>query len=125
MPKMQLIRFGRATALVTLGLLLSGCQFLNDYLGLKTQSQIAAEAEAEGKAVGGACRHAGRAIEDCYALNPALPRAAVFQGWIDMNTYMQEHGITEVPPVFEPPPPADRTPRSDPGTPTAPAAPGG
>ena len=28
----------------------------------------AAKQEAEGKAVGGACRHSGRAIEDCYAI---------------------------------------------------------
>ena len=30
---------------------------------------MAAKRESEGKAVGGACRHAGHAIEDCYAMN--------------------------------------------------------
>lgn len=120
MLQMQLMRYGRLATLVGVGFLLSGCEFLNDYLGLKTQTQISAEAEAEGKAVGGACRHAGRAIEDCYSLNPGLPRAAVFQGWIDMNTYMLEHDIAEVPPRFDPPPPADRIPRVEPAAPTNP-----
>ena len=45
---------------------LSGC----DLLGIESGSVTAAKKEAEGKAVGGACRHAMRAIEDCYTLNP-------------------------------------------------------
>ena len=36
--------------------------------------------DADGKAVGGACRHAGRALADCYAYNPDLPKAAIFAG---------------------------------------------
>ena len=54
--------------------------------------------EAEGKAIGGACRHAGRAIEDCYALNKKADRAAVFAGWREMNDYMRENKIEAVPP---------------------------
>ncbi len=81
--------------------LLTGC----DYLGLETTQQIAERTHAEGKAVGGACRHAGRAIEDCYAFNPALPRAAIFEGWREMNEYMLKNQIPEIKPEIEPTPP--------------------
>ena len=54
--------------------------------------------EAEGKAIGGACRHAGRAIEDCYALNKKADKAAVFAGWREMNDYMRENKIEAVAP---------------------------
>ena len=74
--------------------LLAGC----DMLGIESPEKIAANREADGKAVGGACRHAGRAIEDCYALNKRADRAAVFAGWRDMNDYMRENKIDEVPP---------------------------
>ena len=47
---------------------------------------------------GGACRHAGRAIEDCYALNKKADKAAVFAGWRDMNDYMRENKIEPVAP---------------------------
>ena len=53
---------------------LTGC----DWLGLESASATAARREAEGKAIGGACRHAGRAIEDCYLLNKRADKAAVF-----------------------------------------------
>lgn len=74
--------------------LLAGC----DMLGIESPEKVAAVREADGKAVGGACRHAGRAIEDCYALNKKADRAAVFAGWRDMNDYMRENKIEEVPP---------------------------
>jgi hypothetical protein len=83
----------RHLAIVTLALL-AGC----DMLGIESPEKIAASREADGKAVGGACRHAGRAIEDCYALNKRADRAAVFAGWRDMNDYMRENKIDEVPP---------------------------
>ena len=60
--------------------LLGGCE----QLGIPDPAKAAAQAEADGKAVGSACRHAGRAIEDCFTLNPAAPRAAVFAGWKEM-----------------------------------------
>ena len=56
-------------------------------------------AEAEGKATGGACRHAGRALEDCYALNEKASRSAVFAGWREMNDYMTQNKIDPVLPV--------------------------
>jgi len=91
---------------VTLGLaiiaaLLGGCE----QLGIPDPAKTAVQAEADGKAVGSACRHAGRAIEDCFTLNPSAPRAAVFAGWKDMNDYMAEKEITEVVPQLPPPSP--------------------
>ena len=59
---------------------------------------MAERREADGKAVGGACRHAGRALEDCYALNRKADRAAVFAGWREMNDYMRENKIDVVAP---------------------------
>lgn len=53
--------------------------------------------EAEGRAIGGACRHAGRAIEDCFALNRQADKAAVFAGWREMNDYMAEKNIAALP----------------------------
>ena len=57
---------------------------------------MAAARDADGRAIGGACRHAGRAIEDCYALNKKADRAAIFAGWRDMNDYMRENKIEPV-----------------------------
>ena len=74
--------------------LLAGC----DMLGVESASATAARREAEGKAVGGACRHAGRAIEDCYALNRRADKAAVFAGWREMNDYMRENKVETVVP---------------------------
>ncbi len=76
--------------------LLSGCEML----GIESPEKVAAAREADGRAVGGACRHAGRAIEDCYALNKKADRAAVFAGWRDMNDYMRENKIEVVAPTL-------------------------
>src|SRR6185369_13433780 len=76
--------------------LLSGC----DMLGIESPEKVAAAREAEGRAVGGACRHAGRAIEDCYTLNRRVDKAAIFAGWRDMNDYMRENKIEPVAPVL-------------------------
>jgi hypothetical protein len=78
---------------------LGGC----DLLGIEPASAVAARKEAEGKAIGGACRHAGRALEDCYALNRRADKAAIFAGWREMNDYMRENKIAEVAPQVEPP----------------------
>ena len=79
--------------------LLSGCE----QLGIESPEKVAAAKQAEGSAVGGACRHAGRAIEDCYALNKKADKAAVFAGWREMNDYMRENKIEVVAPVLPPP----------------------
>jgi hypothetical protein len=75
-------------------LALAGC----DQLGIESAQAVAERREAEGRALGGACRHAGRAIEDCYTLNPRADKAAIFAGWREMNDYMAENKISEVPP---------------------------
>jgi len=74
--------------------LLGGCQLT----GGDPPEVVAARKEAEGKAIGGACRHAGRAIEDCFALNKRAEKAALFAGWREMNDYMRENKIDVVPP---------------------------
>ena len=75
---------------------LSGC----DWLGLESAAATSARREAEGKAIGGACRHAGRAIEDCYLLNKRADKAAVFAGWREMNDYMRENKLESVTPLL-------------------------
>ena len=67
-------------------------------LGIESAEKVAAARDADGKAIGGACRHAGRAIEDCYTIYRKADRAAVFAGWRDMNDYMRENKIEPVVP---------------------------
>jgi len=86
-------------ALLTLSL--AGC----DQLGIETPAVLAAKKEADSKAIGGACRHAGRAIEDCYTLNKKAEKAAMYAGWREMNEYMRENKIEPVAPVIPPDPP--------------------
>jgi hypothetical protein len=74
--------------------LLGGC----DLLGIESAEAVAARKEAEGKAVGAACRHAARALEDCFALNRKADKAAVYAGWREMNDYMRENKIDAVAP---------------------------
>jgi hypothetical protein len=90
-------------------LLVAGC----DQLGIETATTIAAKKEADGKAVGGACRHAGRAIEDCYTLNKKADRPAVYAGWREMNEYMRENKIEPVIPVIKPEPPVAAKPAAN------------
>ena len=75
---------------------IAGC----DMLGIESPEKVAALRDADGKAIGGACRHAGRAIEDCFAIYKKADRAAVFAGWRDMNDYMRENKIEPVPPTL-------------------------
>lgn len=75
-------------------LLLVACE----QLGIPDPAKDAAAKEADGRAIGAACRHAGRALEDCYTLNPGGHKAAIFAGWRDMNDYMAENKIEVVKP---------------------------
>ena len=84
---------------------LSGCDAFYDAIGLND----AKKAEAEAKAIGAACRHAGRSLEDCYALNPNASKSAIFEGWREMNDYMMQNNLREVPPVFAPTEPLKRS----------------
>ena len=83
--------------LLTLPLLaaLSACE----QLGIDDPVKTAALKEAEGKAIGSACRHAVRAIEDCYVLNPKAQKAAIYAGWREMDEYMRENKLEGVAPV--------------------------
>lgn len=83
-----------AGCVVLLGFL-GGC----DQLGIDTPEKVAQRKGAEAKAIGAACRHAMRAIEDCYLLNPKADKAAVFEGWREMDEYMRENKIEGVAPV--------------------------
>ncbi len=91
----------RRVLLLLTGLALAGC----DQLGIESPATTKARVEADGKAIGGACRHAGRAIEDCYTLNKKADRAAIFAGWREMQEYMAENKLEPVVPVIPPEPP--------------------
>ena len=86
------------TVIVLATSLLAGCDMIAGQLGIESPEKVAAARDADGKAIGGACRHAGRAIEDCYTMNKKADKAAVFAGWRDMNDYMRENKIEPVAP---------------------------
>ena len=83
-----------AFALIAAGLL-AGC----DQLGIESASATLARTAADATAVGSACRHAMRAIEDCYTLNPKAEKAAVYTGWREMDEYMRENKLEGVAPT--------------------------
>jgi hypothetical protein len=83
-------------------LTLSGC----DMLGIETPGMVNAKKEAEGKAIGAACRHAIRSIEDCHNANPRVSKSAIFEGWREMDAYMRENELEGMPPTSPAPPPA-------------------
>jgi len=88
----------RQLSLILLITLLSAC----DLLGIPDPAKEAERKDAEGKAIGSACRHAGRALEDCFSLNPTAQKASVFAGWKDMNDYMAQNKIENVKPEITP-----------------------
>lgn len=84
-------------------LLLAGC----DIPGMGPDPKIA-QREADAKAIGGACRHGLRSIEDCYMLNPKASKGDMFTGWKDMDQYMRENKIEGVrATVVKPEPPVE------------------
>ena len=52
-----------AVFIALLAPLLGGCDQLKQRLGIPDMARL----EADGKAVGAACRNAGQGLEDCYA----------------------------------------------------------
>lgn len=80
MPRRLLILF--------VALLLAAC----DLLGLGPDPRIA-QKEADAKAIGAACRNGLRGIEDCYALNKGVNKAAIYAGWLEMDAYMRENKL--------------------------------
>jgi len=92
--------FRTALLITVLALPLVACEF-----GSSESPEVqAARKEAEGKAVGGACRHVGRAIEDCFALNKRADKAAIFAGWREMNDYMRDNKVETAVPQTTPAP---------------------
>ncbi len=89
---------------------LNGCDIIQQQMGIEDQVAKAARTDAEGKAVGGACRQSGRAIEDCYSIYSWLPKAAIYEGWRDMDAYMRDNKLETVEPQL-PPVPAPGTKR--------------
>lgn len=77
-------------------LLLTGC----DIPGMGPDPRIA-QREADGRAIGGACRYSLRGIEDCYYLNEKASKTAIFAGWKDMDQYMRENKIEGQVAVFD------------------------
>jgi hypothetical protein len=70
---------------------LAGCDQIAVLDGTKAR-------EADGVAIGSACRQAGRAIEDCFTMNPEASKASVFAGWKEMNDYMVANKLETVNP---------------------------
>ena len=76
--------------------LLTACDAIKDRMGIPIPEKL----EAEGKAIGSACRHAGRGLEDCFRLNSKADKAAVHTGWKEMNEYMLKNNMQAIPPEF-------------------------
>jgi hypothetical protein len=83
--------------------MLLGCDQISERAGFPDPSKT----EAEGKAIGGACRHAGRGLEDCYRLNNGAAKSAIYAGWKEMNEYMVKNNMQAVEPTI---PPEEQTP---------------
>ena len=96
----QILRLPTASLalIVAIALLLPGCDQLSERAGFPDPERL----EAEGKAIGGACRHAGRGLEDCFRLNKEAVKSAVYAGWKEMNEYMMKNNMQAVEPTTPP-----------------------
>jgi hypothetical protein len=74
--------------------LLGGCDQLKERMGMTDPAKV----EAEGKAIGAACRNAGQGLEDCYRMNSDTGKAAIYAGWKEMNEYMTKNNMQVIPP---------------------------
>ncbi|MBS1228494.1 MAG: hypothetical protein H6R17_1771 [Proteobacteria bacterium] len=100
---------------------LSACDMIQQQMGIENPAAKEARADADGKAVGGACRQSGRAIEDCYSIYSWLPKASIYEGWRDMDAYMRDNKLETVEPQL-PPVAAPLTPGAKKKAAAAPAA---
>ena len=99
----KLVTHLRSTlSIATLLFGLVGCDMIQQQMGIEDQAAKSARTEAEGKAVGGACRQSGRAIEDCYAIYSWLPKAPIYEGWRDMDAYMRDNKLETIEPQLPP-----------------------
>ena len=94
----------RLTVLLA-ALCLTGCDQISQRLGMEDPAAKEARLEPEARAVGSACRHSGRAIEDCYAIYGWLPKAGIYAGWREMDEYMRQNQIETIAPQLPPPEP--------------------
>jgi len=78
----------RCLLILFVALQLSAC----DQLGLGPDPRIA-QKDADAKAIGAACRNGLRGIEDCYALNKGVNKAAIYAGWLEMDAYMRDNKL--------------------------------
>jgi len=78
--------------LLAMTLSLAGC---DNIVALMADPKVA-QRIADSKAIGSACRYGMRSIEDCYALNEKASKAAVFDGWKEMDQYMRDNKIDGV-----------------------------
>ncbi|MDW8335961.1 MAG: hypothetical protein RMK34_03220 [Tepidimonas sp.] len=117
MRRARIDRFARRPAAVLAVLLLGGPLAGCDMLGIDTPAKQAERREAEGRAIGAACRHTQRSLEDCYAAHPKASKAAIFAGWREMDQYMREN---DIPPATPSPRPSAPEPREE-GVEPAPA----
>jgi len=79
--------------LLAMALTLGGCDAVTALMA----DPKAAQRVADSKAIGSACRYGMRSIEDCYALNEKASKAAIFDGWKEMDQYMRDNKIDGVP----------------------------
>ena len=116
MPDSSTRLFSRAILIAALAFAVSGCDIVQQQLGIEDQNAKLARNEADGKAVGGACRQSGRAIEDCYAIYSWLPKSSIYEGWRDMDAYMRENKLETIEPQLPPvaPPGAKKKPAAPP-----------
>jgi hypothetical protein len=80
------------TLLLSMTLLLGGCDLIDQLMA----DPKAIQKEADAKAIGSACRYGMRSIEDCYAMNDKASKSAIFTGWKEMDQYMRENKIEGV-----------------------------
>ena len=102
MPETRRTLLHSLVIVAVLAVPLSGCDIVQQQMGIENPAAKAARNEAEGRAVGGACRQSGRAIEDCYAIYSWLPKSSIYDGWRDMDAYMRENKLETVEPQLPP-----------------------
>jgi hypothetical protein len=98
------IRYRNLFFVVAPALLLSAC----DLSFLDEEAKIEAKKQAEGMAVGSGCRYSSRPLEDCYSMNPKMSKAAILNGWREMDAYMRENNIVSATPPGEAAAPAKK-----------------
>lgn len=94
----MIARLPLPATLLAATLLLGGCDLEALLADPKMVQKI-----ADAKAIGGACRHGNRSIEDCYALNEKFPKASIYDGWRDMDQYMRDNKLDGMPAVVPKP----------------------